>query len=365
MVRQKAGPAQIARKPGEIFMTRRLLPRFTPKTLGVSITILCILSAWVASLARQAQVQQQAVLAIEADGYNSLWYDYQCNELGQDVSAYWWDDQKEEEIPPPSPAWLRRIVGMHFMHSVHAAWIRTRNGLDHVFDLPQLRGLTLQKLKLTQHDADKLSRAHKLRSLQFQDVSADNQVDLALALKALLQGLRSLGLSGLEVDDSLLKYLNNAVNLEVLAVPYTTITDDTLEKIPDIRTLRRLDLTGTKVTDAGLPYAGKLIALEDLQLGGTVISNDGLKHLQHHPSLSYLNLVSTNITDEGLAHISSIRNLKSLALSSTQVTDAGFAHLVKLKRLKNLFLKGTRVSADGVERFRKALPTCNVDWNEK
>ena len=126
----------------------------------------------------------------------------------------------------------------------------------------------------------------------------------------------------------------------------------------------RLDFRGSPVTDAGLKHLRGLTNLETLELSHTQITDDGLKHLTGLPNLNYLELAGTKITDAGLECLKGMTNLDSLNLGSTLVTDGGLAMLKRLTKLKQLELSCTRVTSQGIEELRKALPNCEVFWDD-
>lgn len=89
-------------------------------------------------------------------------------------------------------------------------------------------------------------------------------------------------------------------------------------------------------------------------------SDESLERLSEIRSLRRLNLFYAQIGDDGLQHLSRLDNLEYLNISGTQVTDVGLQHLSGLHKLKELELLDTQVSYDGVERLRTQLPDCEI-----
>jgi len=116
----------------------------------------------------------------------------------------------------------------------------------------------------------------------------------------------------------------------------------------------------TQVTDAGLAHLSRLNRLEQLGLDGTKVSDDGLVHLRGLSQLRWLGLARTQVTKAGLADLESLPQLESLELGGKEVTDAWLFSLERLPHLRELHLVGTKITHEGVKRFRKALPMCNV-----
>ncbi|MBC8873846.1 MAG: hypothetical protein H8E44_30775 [Planctomycetes bacterium] len=105
--------------------------------------------------------------------------------------------------------------------------------------------------------------------------------------------------------------------------------------------------------------------LRTLELKYTGVSNIGLMHLSDMTNLTCLNLCRTQITDAGIEHVRELANLEMLNLYSTQLTDVGLEHLKGLTNLKKLVLSETRVTHEGIEQLRKALPNCEIAWEEE
>lgn len=53
---------------------------------------------------------------------------------------------------------------------------------------------------------------------------------------------------------------------------------------------------------------------------------------------------------------------EQLDLVDTPIGDEDLVELAKLSALFSLDVRGTRVTAEGVQRLRRVLPRCQVDW---
>ena len=157
-----------------------------------------------------------------------------------------------------------------------------------------------------------------------------------------------------------------------------------LKSAPEITDL---DLTGTNVTEKGLKHLAGLRKLMTIRLSQGQLSDAHLRvlceiGLMH--TLTYqiagssakpvpeaiedivtLALCRSRITDAGLRELARFSNLARLDLSETRVTDAGLKELARLKTLTTLQLQGTQVTEAGVAALQKALPTCEIRWQEK
>lgn len=95
-----------------------------------------------------------------------------------------------------------------------------------------------------------------------------------------------------------------------------------------------------------------------------VVTDTELRYLRGLRGLEELSLSGTGITDAGVSHLKGLTNLTRLYLFDTGITDAGLPHLRGLTNLEYLGLTGTHVTSEGMEELRRALPNCEIVWNE-
>jgi hypothetical protein len=77
-----------------------------------------------------------------------------------------------------------------------------------------------------------------------------------------------------------------------------------------------------------------------------------------------VSLEGSGFGDEDLVHLGNLPELRSVYLHNTRVTDAGLEQLYGLSELRRLDLDGTSVTYAGIEQLRKALPNCEIPWEE-
>ncbi|MEK6781542.1 MAG: c-type cytochrome domain-containing protein [Bacteroidota bacterium] len=104
-----------------------------------------------------------------------------------------------------------------------------------------------------------------------------------------------------ESDLKLLKLL--AEQIIELNLAWTSVSDDQLAVISELKAVRRLHLEHTEVTDLGVT------------------------HLKSCENLVYLNLVDTKISNDALATVTEMKSLKELYVFNTRVTKAGLLML--------------------------------------
>jgi internalin A len=136
----------------------------------------------------------------------------------------------------------------------------------------------------------------------------------------------------------------------------TWASDDDVERVTQIKTVKRLDLSFTYVTDAGVQHLQQLPELEDLTLEtAEAITDAAASYLRADKRLRRLVLRGTDITDVGMPYLAVLTGLKSLDLSHTMIGDVGLESLPALSQLEELNLGGTRITGTNLN-FLKLLP---------
>jgi len=145
-------------------------------------------------------------------------------------------------------------------------------------------------------------------------------------------------------------------NIVDVSLARTWASDNDVEKVADIRTLKRLDLSFTYVTDAGVQRLGQVPALEELTLDtAEALTDAAASYLRANKSLRKLVLRGLDITDVGMPYLAALTGLKSLDLSHTMIGDVGLESLPALSELEELNLGGTRITGTNLN-FLKLLP---------
>lgn len=110
-----------------------------------------------------------------------------------------------------------------------------------------------------------------------------------------VEGERHITLTGWDQKDySVLVRIPDAV---VVQMANEDVTDETLQHLAGMKSLRELDIAGSKVSDAGLNHLAGLMTLERLILSRTQITDAGLKPLLDQlPKLRLLDVRETGVT---------------------------------------------------------------------
>ncbi len=262
----------------------------------------------------------------------------------------------------------------------------TVDGWQKLGKLTNLQQLDLRDCPLNNEQLTAVvSGLAKLKALRLNGTSGRTTVDdSGLAGLANCLDLKVLAVDGLWIGSQGLEHLKNNLKLIELYASGTTIDDSAAELLAGFPALRKLRLSRTSVGTAGIAAIGKL-PLEDLDISEasgisdetleTVghmkslkrlnlwrdsVSDEGVVHLAGLTDLEWLNLDNTQLTDAGLVQIAKLTKLSFLHLGSTPVTDAGMPSLVSLKSLKDLKVTRSAVTEAGVEVVKQAIPGIEI-----
>jgi Leucine-rich repeat (LRR) protein len=80
--------------------------------------------------------------------------------------------------------------------------------------------------------------------------------------------------------------------------------------------------------------------------------------------LESLSLEYTVVGDAGFAKLAGLTALTELHLDHVNITDASIKVLTGLSKLRYIDLYHTSLSEQGYESLKKALPSCDINWNK-
>jgi internalin A len=196
------------------------------------IVLVLVIGTGLGWIVHQANVQRDAVAAIERTGANVL---------------YSWDFEEGNRIPggtPWAPQWFADLIGVDYFGHV------TFVGLP----IPMYPPAT---------DAT-LAEVGRLTRLQVLSADSTSLSDAGLAHLKGLAKLSRLELNGTRITDAGLAHLKGLTNLSHLGLSGTKVSDAGLAHLKGLTKLIYLELVGTEVTDAGLRELKK--ALADLEV---------------------------------------------------------------------------------------------------
>ncbi len=193
------------------------------------------------------------------------------------------------------------------------------------------------------------------------------------------------GVSGADFEN-----LRECTELTHFQTSGCNVTDKTLEYLKDLPRLREVGIGDRPgITDAGIITLKQFPKLQVLHLGGSSITDAGLTHFRDFKKLSVLGFSGiTELTDEGLVQVAALKTLRALDLAVTgagdktartlsenvyltelnlaycPLTDQGLEYLHSIKGLRLLNVVQTAVSTEAIQRFRSAVPGCEIQSSE-
>ena len=232
----------------------------------------------------------------------------------------------------------------------------------HLEEIPQFDERCAKKLKSLSLDggnATNISNLTRLEILEFDGtlVSEDVLNDISM-----LPSLKILRASNINLDD--LNFLSSLTQLEDLNLSENTIYDS-MHHLEALTRLRILNLTDTCMTDLELRYLKSLFNLEQLNLCfNNSITDVGVKHIAHLTELKCLDLLFTAVGyGDGFEHISGLLQLRELCLTDSSITDFALMCIAPLILLENLDLSGSLITDSGLKYMESltGLKNLNVE----
>ena len=245
-----------------------------------------------------------------------------------------------------------------FDSGAHGFKVMTDKGLAAISKMPNLSSLTLTNCgNITAEGLKNLWNVPKLAHLDMKGTSiGDNSLDVIVQIKPLLD----LTLNRTDVHQRGLEMLAKT-RLHALSVCTINLDEDGCKAISAIKSLQGIKTSNNHRIGEGVAYLAKLPRLDYLDLENTNLDDDQIQSLSGAMRLRTLILGRTHITDTGMRSLSHLKNLERLFLNSTYISDQSLDSLSSLKSLSYLNLHHCKISKAALEKFRKNMPDCYVD----
>jgi hypothetical protein len=261
-------------------------PRISLRALLLIVAVFGALFAFLAMQWRSARRQEAAVAALQPVG-GVGGFDYRLKNHGPDSSS-----PKQATWVPD---WLREPLGRHFFETVRTVVFGHPNNPANHPNFPQTRDDAMEMLQ------------------QF-------------------PGLRELELFRTDITDRGIEHIEHCHELHNLTFYHNKcITAEAMRSVKKLRRLHTFYSAGTLNSEAGFAHLKELPRLRELLVHDfrpqSTITNDALKHIGEMKSLHLLSICSTSVTDEGLIPLEKLPELKELGLDNTKVTPAGVQRL--------------------------------------
>lgn len=145
------------------------------------------------------------------------------------------------------------------------------------------------------------------------------------------------------------------------------VTDEWLQRLSGLSTLRRLDVSNCAIHGDGLRHLASLTGLRELNLTLTPVTDDGLKHLGGLTELRMLGLASTQCTGTGFAHLKALRKLESVNFHFTPLNDAGLQAISRVPISDRFWFAHTHFTNQGAASLAAltGLKRCGIGSKEQ
>ncbi|WP_439627102.1 protein kinase domain-containing protein [Gemmata sp.] len=287
---------------------------------------------------------------------------------------------------PPKPGHVYRLVADREATDRHVETLAPRadlEGLDlgrcelvtpaGLAAVARLRGL--RTLVLTRAGVggvpltnDALAAVAQVESLAWLEAALPGVTDAGLAAVAGLPELAHVALYDCgRVTDAGVTHLGKLPALAALTLGGCGVSDVGMRRLAGLSNLTELTLEEChRVTGAGVALLARLPRLRALTLaGGRGVGDDAVPAAAALPALEWLEVRNCpRVTGGTLASLAGAKRLRALVLVGCRgLTDEGAAGLAQLGTLEHLIVTGCeRVTAAAVDRVRRALPRCAVEF---
>ena len=234
----------------------------------------------------------------------------------------------------------------------------TDRGLRHLAHLRSLKELKLNQMALSGAGVQHLARCQQLQTLEAFGLDVPTEYADYFGHITSLQSLRLAGgrferfrLSGLRRFRNLVLHGHDCTEFEFTDLPALESLDISCDRIDrlvlrDLPRLTSLSIHAETVSQEAIDYIGNVASLRQLQLSRSPVSNDGLKAIGRLSGLKNLYLPSTTIDDDAMSAFATLRQLKTLSLHASEVSQHGLTELRHLRNLEYLSLAGVHCEGD-------------------
>jgi Leucine-rich repeat (LRR) protein len=257
--------------------------------------------------------------------------------------------------------------------NLRGTWVDDVEMID-IARLPKLQRLDLSHTRITDEGMLHLKPASQIEDLNL--YYAEWVTDQGMTAIKNWKKLKRLNVRGTRIANGTLEIVSHMPQLEALDISNTQITDNAMDMLITLNSLKELALGQGRRGSAGeLGFLRVLTTLTSLDIGGAQPTppDMGGRKIDHPPAqplpaktikamgelkeLRVLRMGYTGVSTADLKALSVLQNVEKLGLQECPlVDDAALAELVKWKSLKYLDLQATKVTEQGVAALRRAKP---------
>jgi serine/threonine protein kinase len=193
------------------------------------------------------------------------------------------------------------------------------------------------------------------------------------------------------MSDAMLSHITHLKSLAALHLGQAqNLTDKACQSIDQLPNLRYLSISRSQISSAGILRIKALNHLIVFRIKGFKNVEGVLERLAVSGGLQELGLESCSLSSRNLRQIASLRELRHLSIGGNQsLIDADLASLARLKHLRvleiqscsnltpgvmeylkqlpltELSLNSNQWSAEAINRLRKTLPRCRINYSDR
>lgn len=139
------------------------------------------------------------------------------------------------------------------------------------------------------------------------------------------------------------------------------LNQDVLQKVSGLKRLRTLIMSGAEIEDTAYAALQHLQNVKLLDLSETGFADEHASLLSEVETLRILELSQTRIGNESIKQLSHLP-IESLAVQQCKIDDTAILEFAKMKQLRFLDIRGTGTTPEAVESLKEALPNCVIKW---
>ena len=238
----------------------------------------------------------------------------------------------------------------------------TTLSLTYLGNLSSLRRLHVNSCDITDYDISKLTQLPQLGDLSIVLCPKITETSLKHVSRIITLQRFQYCEYGLQPPNGFTN-LANLTKLKTLDIGGCLIRkDELLYVIRSLTSLNILNIGGTEITNADLSHILNIVSLTRLGLAGCGITDEKIDILHHLKSLKVLDLSwHEDITDVGMSYISKITSLRSLSLRfCNKITDDGISYLRLLPFLEVLDVSVCELLTDLTLITFRSFPSLKV-----
>ena len=212
-------------------------------------------------------------------------------------------------------------------------------------------------IAFSQADASRLSFFPRIHDVSLRKCPT---TDAVLPYIGRLESVRFLGIDDATISSRGIDGIRGMPNLSILHLLNVRLRNVDLSVLQELPSLRSLSLSGKDVDDDVLLSVSRCSTIDFLGMANVSVTDDGLRHLEHVRALARLAIRDSEVTGAGLISLSKLPELTFLDLDGSAIDDRGLESVKQLPHLEALRLVGTR-SREGVDRAKVASSLSNSE----